>query len=70
MRNDHCFQRILLDAACGGRWLDHVAGRPAYKAIDPARLAAAVALARAVAAGNADLDALNRQSLGWRGKLR
>jgi len=70
VRHDHCFQRILLDAACGGRWLDHVAGRPAYKAIDTGRLAAAVALARSVAAGTADLDALNRQSLGWRGKLR
>jgi hypothetical protein len=38
--------------------------------MDAGRLAAAVALARSVAAGTADLDALNRQSLGWRGKLR
>ena len=65
---DHCFQRILLDAACGGRWLDLITGRPAYKAIDETRLGAAVALAEAVAAGDADLHALNRQSLEWRGK--
>lgn len=69
VRLDHCFQRILLDAACGGRWLDHVAGRPAYKAIDDARLRSAVALGERVADGTADLHALNRQSLIWRGKL-
>lgn len=68
VRYDHCFQRILLDAACDGRWLDYVSGRPAYKAIDDARLATAVALARSVEAGVADLHALNRQSLDWRGK--
>jgi len=68
VRNDHCFQRVLLDAACGGRWLDHVAGRPAYKTIDATRLATAVTLAQAVASGSADLAALNRQSLAWRGK--
>ena len=69
VRFDHCFQRILLDAACGGRWLDHVAGRPAYKAIDEVRLAKAVELAEAVAAGTGDLHALNRRSLEWRDKI-
>ncbi len=68
IRHDHCFQRILLDAACGGRWTDHVAGRPAYRQIDTGCLAAAVALAERVAAGEADLDRLNVQSLRWRGK--
>ncbi len=68
VRNDHCFQRILLDAACGGRWLDHVAERPAYKAIDDAKLTHAVAIAENVVAGTADLHALNRHSLDWRGK--
>lgn len=68
VRFDHCFQRILLDAACGGRWMDHVTGRPAYKAIDAAKLAAAVSLAEQVAANMADLHALNRRSLDWRGK--
>jgi proline racemase len=65
---DHCFQRILLDNALGGRWYDHVRQRPAYRHLAPDRLAAAIALGRAVAAGHADLAALNRRSLAWRGK--
>lgn len=68
VRADHCFQRILLDAACGGRWYDHIAARPAYRHLDGARLARAVALAEATVAGAADLNALNAQSLAWRGK--
>ena len=63
---DHCFQRILLDAACGGRWYDSVSGRPAYRAIDVAKLADAVELGGRVASGEADLTALNAQSLRWR----
>ena len=70
VRADHCFQRILLDHAVGGCWYDHVAGRPAYRHLDADRLAAAVALGEAAAAGAADLPALNRQSLAWRGKAR
>ena len=66
VQHDHCFQRILLDAACGGRWYDHVSGRPAYRAIDEHRLAAAVALAEQVERDEADLHALNAQSLRWR----
>lgn len=68
VRFDHCFQRILLDHAVGGRWYDHVPGRPAYRHLDAERLAAAVALGEAAAAGTADLPALNAQSLRWRGK--
>lgn len=30
VRNDHCFQRIVLDTICGGVWYDHIA-RPAYR---------------------------------------
>lgn len=68
VRLDHCFQRILLDHATGGRWYDHVAGRPAYRHLPAPALARAVALGHAVAAGEADLAALNRRSLEWRGK--
>ena len=68
IRNDHCFQRVLLDAACGGCWYDHVSGRPAYRAASDAILARAVALADAVIAGTADLVVLNRESLDYRGK--
>lgn len=67
---DHCFQRILLDNAVGGRWYDTVTKRPAYKHIAADRLAAAVALGEAVAAGTADLHALNARSLAWRRAMR
>ena len=69
VRADHCFQRILLDQACGGRWYDHIAGRPAYRHASDAVLERAVALAEAAVAGELDLHDLNRQSLAWRGKL-
>ncbi|UZK70817.1 GCN5-related N-acetyltransferase [Sphingomonas sp. S1-29] len=65
---DHCFQRVLLDAATGGCWYDAIRERPAYRHAAPDVLAAAIALGRAVLAGSEDLAALNRQSLRWRGK--
>jgi hypothetical protein len=63
---DHCFQRILLDAACGGCWYDAIAKRPAYHHASDEVLRRAVPLGDMVAAGEADLHALNRQSLLWR----
>ena len=65
---DHCFQRILLDHAVGGRWYDHVAARPAYRHLPDDALVRALTLGRAIAAGEADLHALNARSLAWRGK--
>lgn len=70
VRLDHCFQRILLDNACGGRWYDHVPHRPAYRHCSEGLLIRAVALAEAALAGDADLHDLNRRSLWWRGKSR
>jgi hypothetical protein len=67
---DHCFQRILLDAAVGGVWYTAVARRPAYRHIDVALLGEAVRLGQAAAAGSADLAMLNRQSLAWRRAAR
>lgn len=66
VRYDHCFQRILLDNACGDRWYDHVPRRPAYRHADEAILARAVALADGVIAAEIDLAALNARSLCWR----
>ncbi len=66
IRADHCFQRILLDHAVGGCWYDHVTGRPAYRYADPGALTRAIALGEAAFAGEADMAALNRQSLAWR----
>jgi hypothetical protein len=68
VRLDHCFQRILLDNACGCRWYDVVAERPAYRHAPDAVLAGAVRLGEAVLADAADLHALNRRSLEWRSK--
>ncbi|WP_298812833.1 GCN5-related N-acetyltransferase [uncultured Sphingomonas sp.] len=69
VRSDHCFQRILLDTAVGGVWYDAIPRRPAYRHADAAVLARAIDLGEAVIAGSADLAALNRQSLAWRGKV-
>ena len=69
VRHDHCFQRILLDHACGGRWYDSISDRPAYRAADGATLQRAVQLAEQVAEGSADLHRLNLQSLAWRGRV-
>lgn len=63
---DHCFQRVLLDHACGGVWYDHILGRPAYACASDRQLRAAIALGEAALAGTADLTDLNRQSLAWR----
>lgn len=67
---DHCFQRILLDNAVGGVWYDAITRRPAYRHATDTVLQTAVALGRAVAAGEADLPTLNHRSLTWRGKGR
>jgi len=68
VRNDHCFQRIVLDTVCGGVWYDHLA-RPAYKHLTRAEAMQAVSLCTDIIDGTADLNALNKQSLVWRGKL-
>ena len=68
IRLDHCFQRVLLDHACGGVWYERISGRPAYRAADIEILGKAVELGRMVARGDANLPALNHQSLIWRGK--
>ena len=68
VRFDHCFQRILLDHAAGGPWRKHIEA-PAYAKASDAQLRAAIALGEKAVAGEADLAALNRQSLEWRGKL-
>ena len=67
VRHDHCFQRIVLDAICGGVWYDHLA-RPAYKNLNYDQAKRAVALCEAIMSGDVDLDKLNHQSLIWRGK--
>ena len=69
IRLDHCFMRVILDAVCCRPWRAALAP-PAYRHMDTAQLKAAIALANDILVGRADLAALNRQSLRWRGKLR
>ena len=68
VRFDHCFQRILLDNAVGANWSEHIAA-PAYKKAPDRVLNDAIKLGEDCLAGSADLAALNRNSLEWRGKL-
>ncbi len=69
VRNDHCFQRIVLDTICGGVWYDHIA-RPAYKHLSQTQAMHAVQLCDLIIANKTDLDVLNQQSLAWRVKCR
>ena len=64
---DHCFARILLDAACGRPWRE-VVPAPAWRHTPAPTLAEAVRLGEAVLGGSADLADLNRRSLAMRGK--
>ena len=68
IRNDHCFQRVLLDNACGGTWYAYISKRPAYRRADAATLQRAIELGEAAVEGSADLAELNTRSLAWRGK--
>ena len=69
VRFDHCFARILLDTAFGQPWREAIKP-PAWKNTPVEVLRKAVATGEAVLAGDADLVALNRESLRLRGKLR
>ncbi len=70
LRFDHCFGRVLLDHAVAGCWYDVLdRRRPAYRQLDDAQLADAVALGhRLLEEGDPLLRTLDAQSLAWRGK--
>ena len=71
LRLNHCFGRVLLDDAVGGCWYDHLDRKagPAYRQLDDARLAGAVALGeRLLTEGDPLLRALDARSLAWRGR--
>ena len=59
--------RSSLDAVCNGIWYDYLE-RPAYKNLTQDQAFRAVQLCKEIVAGRANLHALNRQSLIWRGK--
>jgi hypothetical protein len=68
---DHCFGRIVLDHAVGGRWYDVLDRRrsPAFVQLADDQLRLAVSLAERMAAeGDPLVRALDARSLAWRGK--
>ena len=67
VREDHYFQRIVLDTICDGVWYEHL-DRPAYKNLTHDEAQRAVDLCYEIAEGHADLRLLNNQSLILRGK--
>ena len=69
VRFDHCFARILLDTSIGKPWREAITP-PAWKNTPESVLKRAIATGEAVLEGEADLHALNRESLRLRGKLR
>lgn len=69
IRRDHCFARVVLDAVHGRPWREAIRP-PAWREMDTATLARALALAAAILDGTADLQALNAQSLAMRGIVR
>lgn len=70
IRNDHCFQRVILDTLFDGVWYDRVPGRPAYKMVDTATLKAGIRLAERLVAGDLPLEPLNARSLRWRSERK
>ena len=70
VRDDHCFQRIVLDHVAGGRWYDVIA-RPAYRHLTPEQAEHAAALAERIEAeGHPLLRTLNERSKRWRRERR
>ena len=67
VRNDHCFQRIVLDNVCDGPWFEHLP-RPAYKNLSHDQAVRAVQLCEGIVADRVNLHDLNQKSLAWRGK--
>ena len=71
LRLNHCFGRVLLDDAVGGCWYEHLDRKagPAYRQLDDAQLAGAVALGeRLLTEGDPLLRELDARSLAWRGE--
>lgn len=69
VRNDDCFQRIVLDTIRGGIWYDHIA-RPAYRHLSTKQAGHAVRLCEGILSGTTGLAELNRQSFAWRASCR
>ena len=69
IRLDHCFGRVVLDTVYDRPWREAIA-TPAWRHMNAEALRKAIALARDISRGHADLHALNARSLELRGKRR
>lgn len=69
VHEDHCFQRIVLDALFEDEWYDHVAGRPARESLTADQLREAIAIAESMRGDPERVRELNERSLRYRGKL-
>ncbi len=70
VRDDHCFQRIVLDHVAEGCWYDAIP-RPAYRHLTPEQADTAAALAERIdREGDPLLRELNERSKRWRRERR
>lgn len=69
VREDHCFQRIVLDTLFEDEWYDHVAGRPARESLTADQLRAAIRIAESMRERPERVAELNERSLRYRGEL-
>ncbi|WP_242050577.1 hypothetical protein [Oculatella sp. FACHB-28] len=73
VRENHCFQRIILDNLFGRCWYEVLERKrePAYKQLSEAQLEEAIALANCIISQpDSYLRSLNQNSLNWRQKSR
>jgi hypothetical protein len=63
---DHCFQRIVLDALFEDVWYGHVDGRPAYDHLTADQLREAIATAESMLDDPDRVAELNGRSLRYR----
>ncbi|MER3432148.1 MAG: hypothetical protein C4288_01635 [Leptolyngbya sp. ERB_1_1] len=71
IRDNHCFQRIILDNIFSCCWYEVLERKrvPAYRQLTEAQLETAIALAnRIIAEPDSYGQQLNQNSLNWRGK--
>lgn len=59
VRNDHCFQGIIIDIVCDERWFANLS-RPAYKSLSHDQAVRAVQLCEDIIVNFVDLYDLNR----------
>ncbi len=69
--HNHCFQRIILDNLFGECWYNHlISGIPTYLQLNREQLEQAISIASRIQCyGLPYLNALNLNSLSWRGKI-